>query len=78
MKEIYKYSIFIRKIKVFGPERPFIHTTYKSSKCTNLYPTNNGNIIGIQQAVKSKIKKSDRNAIQIHNHLIRNRTLNHS
>ena len=36
------------------------HKQHKNNKCTYLYPTNNGNTIGIQRAIKSKIRyKSD-------------------
>ena len=30
--------------------------TNRNNKCTYLYPTNSGNAIGIQQAIKSKIR----------------------
>ena len=36
------------------------HKQHRNNKCTYLYPTNNGNAIGIQRAIKSKIRyKSD-------------------
>ena len=36
------------------------HKHHRNNKCTYLYPINNGNAIGIQRAIKSKIRyKSD-------------------